>query len=290
MRLTDSQLINVIDKTPLVSIDLIIRDPGGNLLMGLRTNEPAKGEWFVPGGRILKNEKVEDAFTRITKKELGKALNFEETRLLNVFNHIYQTNYLEKDDVNTHYVVLAYEIFAPKNQLNALINSPDEQHKELKWISLKDSDKMNVHVLSKVYYEINSDLSETQYEILNSRRDSFNNLVWQTPVLSLTAQAFLFTIIYTSTASNVARTIVAALSIILALASIQLLLKHRFMEAEHAKFLHTFEKTQNSNPINRRMLSSNKIIAISSYKVWLGALLAVLFGALVSIPLIWLNL
>jgi len=78
MRLTDSQLINVIDKTPLVSIDLIIRDPVGNLLMGLRTNEPAKGEWFVPGGRILKNEKVEDAFTRITKKELGKALTLRK--------------------------------------------------------------------------------------------------------------------------------------------------------------------------------------------------------------------
>lgn len=38
---------------PLVSFDLIIRDPDGRALLRLRTNDPAKGFYFVPGGRIL---------------------------------------------------------------------------------------------------------------------------------------------------------------------------------------------------------------------------------------------
>ena len=57
-------LIEVIKHTPLVSIDLIVRNGKDQILVGLRTNEPAKGFWFVPGGRILKNERITEAFKR----------------------------------------------------------------------------------------------------------------------------------------------------------------------------------------------------------------------------------
>ena len=46
----------VIDRTPLVSIDLVVENEKGEILFGLRKNRPAKDYWFVPGGRILKNE------------------------------------------------------------------------------------------------------------------------------------------------------------------------------------------------------------------------------------------
>src|SRR3954466_13792753 len=54
--LSDAQFADVVRLAPLVSIDLVIRDPDGDVLVGLRTNAPAKGFWFVPGGRIRKNE------------------------------------------------------------------------------------------------------------------------------------------------------------------------------------------------------------------------------------------
>ena len=38
------------------------------------------------------------------------------------------------------------------------------------------------------------DLKADQYPILAARNQHFNSLLWQTPVLSLTAQAFLFSI------------------------------------------------------------------------------------------------
>lgn len=49
MRLSPEQFLTVIDNAPLVSIDLIIRNPSRAILMGRRINEPAKGAWFVPG-------------------------------------------------------------------------------------------------------------------------------------------------------------------------------------------------------------------------------------------------
>ena len=40
-------------------------------LTGLRSNPPAQGAWFVPGGRIRKNEPLALALDRIAREELG---------------------------------------------------------------------------------------------------------------------------------------------------------------------------------------------------------------------------
>jgi colanic acid biosynthesis protein WcaH len=69
--LNKQEFTEVIDRTPLVSIDLVVENEKGEKLFGLRTNRPAKDYWFVPGGRILKNEKLDDAFSRLTLNELG---------------------------------------------------------------------------------------------------------------------------------------------------------------------------------------------------------------------------
>ena len=68
MTLSDSEFVDVVRNTPLVSIDLIISDPMGAILMGWRNNEPAKDTWFVPGGRIRKNERIAEAFERILRQ------------------------------------------------------------------------------------------------------------------------------------------------------------------------------------------------------------------------------
>jgi colanic acid biosynthesis protein WcaH len=38
------------------SIDLVVRDNQNRILVGERINRPAQGYWFVPGGRVYKNE------------------------------------------------------------------------------------------------------------------------------------------------------------------------------------------------------------------------------------------
>ena len=60
----------VIENTPLVSIDLcLVCDD--QLLLGKRNNDPLKGEWFTPGGRIHKNEMWRNALQRVVSVELG---------------------------------------------------------------------------------------------------------------------------------------------------------------------------------------------------------------------------
>ena len=48
MHLDDKTFLRVIEATPLVSIDLLVRNERGQVLLGKRANRPAQGLWFVP--------------------------------------------------------------------------------------------------------------------------------------------------------------------------------------------------------------------------------------------------
>jgi len=72
----------IIKNTPLISIDLIVKNKEGKILLGKRKNRPAKGYYFVPGGRIFKNETIEQAFKNISKHELGLDLDIESAKFL----------------------------------------------------------------------------------------------------------------------------------------------------------------------------------------------------------------
>ena len=87
---------SVVRLTPLVAIDLIVRSPDGRVLLGRRNHEPAKGSFFVPGGRITKNETLAAAFKRISRAEIGVEKTIEAARFLGVYEHFYRTNSFEQ--------------------------------------------------------------------------------------------------------------------------------------------------------------------------------------------------
>ena len=147
--LSHSELDTVIRLAPLIAIDLIIRNARDEVLLGLRKNEPAKRCYFVPGGMILKSERLAEAFARLVKNETDHAASFDDARLVGVFEHFYRTNRSGSGDYGTHYVVLGYEY----RWLPAVVPKPDDQHGELRWwpvAELLASDR--VHENSKAYF------------------------------------------------------------------------------------------------------------------------------------------
>ncbi|ELL8702496.1 GDP-mannose mannosyl hydrolase, partial [Escherichia coli] len=54
MFLRQEDFATVVRSTPLVSLDFIAENSRGEFLLGKRTNRPAQGYWFVPGGRVQK--------------------------------------------------------------------------------------------------------------------------------------------------------------------------------------------------------------------------------------------
>ena len=132
MALSDREFLQVVKNAPLVSIDLILMNDEGQVLLGRRRNEPAKGYWFVPGGRIHKDEEsISAAFARVARKELGRlaseALDFGKAKLLGAFVHKYATNFMEAPGIGTYYVVLAYVVGA-NIDLQELPTNEDDQH------------------------------------------------------------------------------------------------------------------------------------------------------------------
>ena len=111
MWLADETFKSIIQHTPLISIDLIVRNEKGEVLLGKRVNAPAKGYWFVPGGRVRKNETLDDTFVRLLKEELGieSGITRADAKFLGVYEHFYDDNVFD-ENVTTHYVVLAYEL------------------------------------------------------------------------------------------------------------------------------------------------------------------------------------
>jgi colanic acid biosynthesis protein WcaH len=126
--LSASDFAEVVRLTPLISIDLILRNSNGDALLGVRNNEPAKGFYFVPGGRILKNERIADAFRRIILNETGVSADISQSTFKGVFEHIYDSNFANRSDFGTHYVVLAYQITQPFDDVRL-----DSQHSAFEW-------------------------------------------------------------------------------------------------------------------------------------------------------------
>jgi colanic acid biosynthesis protein WcaH len=147
--LSDDDFAHVVRYAPLVAIDLIIRNPEGNVLLGLRTNEPAKDTYFVPGGAIWKNETIREAFTRILNTETGLTASFSDATLVGAFEHFYKTNRFGHPDYGTHYVVLAYEVSLKTQQAVAI----DSQHSDVQWMSEDEiNSATNVHPNTKAYF------------------------------------------------------------------------------------------------------------------------------------------
>lgn len=138
----------VIRSTPLVSIDIILKNTTGEVLLGKRNNRPAKGNWFVPGGRVLKDEPLDLAFKRLIENELGLRGKVN-SNFKGVYQHFYDDNFLG-DTFTTHYVVLAYEVCF-NGELSSL---PEEQHSDYKWFT-QDELLLNekVHEHTKWYFQ-----------------------------------------------------------------------------------------------------------------------------------------
>ena len=99
----------IIKNTPLISIDLIVYNQKGEVLLGKRNNRPAQGYWFVPGGRIQKNESMIAAFKRLTLNELGTEFCLSQAELIGPFEHFYTDN-VSEENFSTHYIALGYRL------------------------------------------------------------------------------------------------------------------------------------------------------------------------------------
>ena len=143
--LDDQTFETVINSTPLISIDLIVKKDN-KIILGKRINKPAQGYLFSIGGRVYKNETINSAMMRIAKTELNIGLKLIP-KFIGVFEHFYDDSIYQ--ELSTHYVNLAYEI-----EIEEASNLPTEQHNEYQWLTIDELLKSKqVHKYVKDYFK-----------------------------------------------------------------------------------------------------------------------------------------
>jgi hypothetical protein len=112
------------------------------------------------------------------------------------------------------------------------------------------------------------EVNDVQYSMLAARRLQFDNLLWQTPVMSLIGMSFLFQIaLGNPNATN--RMIASFLAFAAALASAHLLSKHRYFELHYAKLLQEIESARELQTISERPPLAKGILRQPAYHIWL---------------------
>jgi colanic acid biosynthesis protein WcaH len=60
----------ILENMPIACVDIAVVS-GGKILLVLRKDAPARGQWWLPGGRVLKGEKMRDTARRKAIEEIG---------------------------------------------------------------------------------------------------------------------------------------------------------------------------------------------------------------------------
>ncbi len=110
---------------PVVGVGAIILRPG-EILLEQRGNQPALGQWSVPGGGVELGESLKEAVQRETKEETG--LETETAELIDIVDQVH----LDKQGkVAYHYVIIDYIVKTKPGEPHASSDA-----KALKWIPL----------------------------------------------------------------------------------------------------------------------------------------------------------
>lgn len=123
MSFIDAALYNeIIAVLPIACVDIVALNDKDQILLVQRLNEPAKGEWWFPGGRVNKGEKRTEAVQRILLKECSLSATWvKELETLDVIQE-------EKHGITTVFIVKA----APGEVI------PDDQSSSFKWLDKKE--------------------------------------------------------------------------------------------------------------------------------------------------------
>lgn len=105
--LPDSVFYYISRTTPLVNVDLLIKDERGRTLLSWRDELYTGRGWHVPGGIVRFKETFEARIKKVAETEIGAAVRFDPVPIaLHQMIH-------RKRDVRGHFISLLYKCFMP---------------------------------------------------------------------------------------------------------------------------------------------------------------------------------
>jgi hypothetical protein len=107
MGLPDEVFYYISRTTPLINVDLLIKDELGRTLLSWRDDLYAGTGWHVPGGIVRFKETLERRVKKVAETEIGTKMNFDVTPIaINQFIH-------PDRSVRGHFISIMYKCFIP---------------------------------------------------------------------------------------------------------------------------------------------------------------------------------
>lgn len=104
--LPDQVFFLISKMTPMVNVDLLIKDEKGRTLLSWRDDQFAGRGWHLPGGIIRFKETLETRVKKVAESEIGTDVSFEPVPI--ALNQI-----ICDHDVRGHFISILYKCFLP---------------------------------------------------------------------------------------------------------------------------------------------------------------------------------
>ena len=117
----------ILDFVPVACVDIVVV-LGDKFLMGKRINEPARGAWWIPGGRVFKGEILEETAVRKISEELGVVANTNDFTFLTGKETMFENSAVE--GVSSHTI---NSVFVLKLNEEPEVNLNASDFSEVRW-------------------------------------------------------------------------------------------------------------------------------------------------------------
>lgn len=120
------------ESVPMVCIDFVCVH-NGKVLLTYRTEEPKKGEWWIQGGRLQKNETLSEGLQRLALREIGTPVKIlKQIGVYEFFSGPTSSITSSIHDVAVCYLVEPLDVSIPIKL--------DETHTHYRWINTVEED------------------------------------------------------------------------------------------------------------------------------------------------------
>ncbi|MEE9119634.1 MAG: NUDIX domain-containing protein [Calditrichia bacterium] len=114
MGLPDDVFYYISRTTPLVNVELLIKDENGRTLLSWRNDQYSGKGWHVPGGIVRFKETLETRVQKVAETEIGTSVDFDPNPI--IINQIIVNEY----EIRSHFISILYKCslssaFVPEN-------------------------------------------------------------------------------------------------------------------------------------------------------------------------------
>jgi colanic acid biosynthesis protein WcaH len=130
--------------TPMVNVDLLIKDENGRTLLAWRDDQFADAGWHLPGGIVRFKEKFEQRVLKVAETEIGAVVEFDPVPL--AMNQIILTQ-----KTRGHFISVLYKCFLSSKYIpkNKGLSNKDPGY--LLWHDSCPENLINVHEMYRKY-------------------------------------------------------------------------------------------------------------------------------------------